>query len=107
MLDKEWFTEILKAGVPVSIIYQNDEIWYDLNTGAKSHLHIQPLDNGKYAINTRYDGLQVVSIHNTDDVVRLVRHCMCGRDYANDGWINLMLKHGVAEEVVTKTIKFK
>lgn len=107
MLQKEWFNEILKAGVPVSIIYQNDEIWYDLNTGAKSHLHIRPTDDGKYAINTRYDGTQVVSIRGIVDVVRLVRQCMCGLDYVNDSWINLMIKHGAAEEVVIKTVKFK
>jgi len=110
MLDKKWFIEILKAGIPVSIIYKNDGIWYDLNTGAKSHLHIYPVDGGdrgEYIIDTRYDEPHAVHIHQIQDVVWLVRHCMYGRDYANEGWIKLMLEHGVAEEVITKNIKFK
>lgn len=103
MLDKEWFVEIVKAGVEPSIIFVDGKIWYNLNTGAKSGLYIRHLEDDLFEINVRYNGCREENIHSLRDVLYLVLSCMCGRDYVGEPWTKLMMEHGLASvKTITK-----
>lgn len=107
-LQTEWFNEIVSAGVRPSFFTHDFSVWIDLNTGAKSHLWITQKDN-HIIFSDRYNKPESIKFTNCDmqEVLLRVRACMCGMDFINFAWTQLMIRHGMAEEVITKSIRFK
>lgn len=83
--------EIVTLGIEVTIkkCHQgtcNDRIVYDMDTQAKSHLYLEPIEDGKWIAHMRYDEFQVLNNPTLKDVIDLVKHCMHYRDFVNYNW---------------------
>ena len=91
----ELLHELARRGIDI-IITQNSsthEIYYDLNTGMKSHAYLY-VDGDVVTVKMRYDREVSLSIdEHRDDLLEqiaiIVSDCGHGRDYANPGWLTL------------------
>lgn len=61
----------------------------DMNLDAKSHMHLVQEDDGSWYALMRYDEKHLVE--DTDDLKRLARHGMHGRDYINADWREFLM----------------
>ena len=84
---------LVKSGLPVSMLYEDGYITYDLNTGMKSSALLS-VREGEIHIKMRYG---IANITPSDDVSHTVKeivhtvgaHCMYGRTYALSKWFDL------------------
>ena len=84
---------LVKAGLPVSILYEDDYLTYDLNTGMKSDAKLS-VREGNIHIKTRYGTATITPRNDVSDTVKEIVHtvgerCMCGRTYALAAWFDL------------------
>lgn len=90
----ELLKDLTKENIWASVHYNedSDEFFIDLNTHAKSHLHLY--ENG--VLVKRYDRTEIVF-----DELILRKLCvefkdsLCGRDYGNQDWFKLCEKLGI------------
>lgn len=109
MKDKilEYFVD---KGIEITIDKHKDYgIYYDLNTGMKSHAHMVFLED-MLEIHKRYDTIEYVSMdRHFDDVIDqicwAVKDCMCGRDYLSSAWESILVKCGYLKKQVETTTK--
>ena len=96
---------LVKAGIEITLRCEDTRIIYDLNTGMKSHLHIYWCDQDQ-AIKCRGRYYHLSTVDTWDSLLREVKYCMHGRDFANLNWISLLLAEGVMKEVKTVTVQY-
>lgn len=87
----ELIKQIVNLGIEATIKkchYDNckGKIVYDLDTQAKSHLYLEPLENDEWIAYMRYDEVQKLQNPTIEDIVELVKYCMHYRDYVNYYW---------------------
>lgn len=97
---QELILELVKNGIEITLEWDKTRelVVHNLNTGMKSHCHLVEKD-GKVMAEMRYDKTAVVEDY--DDVLWVVKNCMCGRDYLSGSWLALLLKEGVIKAVTT------
>ena len=86
---KDLLKELMRQGLRIEMFMENGQVWYDLNTGMKSHLHIR-YDNiaeevcyrGRYEVTGTIDDMQ--------DLLWAVRRCDHGRGFANSVWFDIL-----------------
>ena len=96
-------------GITVCVSRQGD-LFYDLNTGAKSHLHLYE----DFTLEGRYDHKYTLDAYDTEDIEGILtevffcfRDCLHGRAYYNDDWMKLGVSLGLVEEQVKTTTAYK
>lgn len=101
---------LLDECIPINLLKKHNDsaFYYDLNTGAKSHIHIKYAGENHWGeeIIMLYGRYKEEEMELTDDPAMDVRYlcflfksfAMCGRDYANSCWFDLMKKHGVKHD---------
>lgn len=80
------------------------ELFYNMNTGAKSHMHIFVRDE-KVIAEMRYGDKE--EINDFDDLLYAVKRCMHGRDYMNSEWVSILINEGVLERVETVQVSYR
>jgi hypothetical protein len=99
--------ELVKMGLNVQIDYdkEKDMLYYDLNTGAKSHLYLYE----DWSLAGRYDYSSSVEdwVENSGDLSNVLRalfyefkNCLHGREYYNSQWMEIGVKLGCVEKKV-------
>lgn len=115
MVNKEELINLLVVN-DIEITIRNNGtygIYYDLNTGMKSHAYVV-FEPEKILIYTRgSDEPEVISLmHSLDEVVdalcEIIKDCMWGRNSGNEVWMEFLVKKGVLEKEVKThtTIKY-
>lgn len=99
----ELINSLMSRGIEVTLTIKNGTIWYDLNTGMKSHLRIAKHDDETFKYEARYtEGTEELS---WKCLVYLAQHCLCGREYMRSAWQLLLEEEGLIEiETRTKVI---
>jgi hypothetical protein len=104
MTFEEMIDKMLDNGIEITLKKENGVVWYDLNTGAKSHLWVAKSPNpggDETAISQGRYGHKG-SINTWSDLMWEVKDCLCGRDYMATNWEGLLAKEGILK-VHTKT----
>lgn len=85
----DFLKELVEAGIDITIS-KNDRLgfYFDLNLQAKSHMYLYA-DGDSWFVDMRYD--EVFEVSDADDLKRLARHGMHGRDYVNSAWAEFMM----------------
>jgi hypothetical protein len=83
--------QVLEAGVEVTLFLNKGVVYYNLNTGAKSHMHLFEVD-GKYYVDMRYDEIHEVS--DFEQLVSLCAHAMHGQTYVSNAWRKVLTDRG-------------
>jgi hypothetical protein len=91
---------LLDEGIEITLRKNDGVLWYDLKTGAKSHLYISASVDGM-----NYD--MRYSKGNThcdiDAVLCLAKQSRHNRDYMSYSWTTLLVKHELLKRVETVT----
>lgn len=96
----ELIKELMDKGISISLLLdKGGDILFDINTGAKSHLHLKYNEDSDSFIGYRRYGDVVTDIHSVDDLIWEVHDCMLGRDSVNQAWMNLMVEKGIFKKV--------
>jgi hypothetical protein len=103
MTFQEIISRLLDEKIKITIFKEDGLIWYDLNTGMKSHLYIA--DDGEFKYKGRYD--KEGEFETFGELLRIVSGCRHGRDFANEDWMNLLVKEELLEKVVETKITYK
>lgn len=85
----DFLKEAVEAGVRVTI--ERDAkygVRFDMNLMAKSHMHLVQ-ENGVWYALMRYD--EVHMVEDADDLKRLAKHGMHGRDFISADWAEFMM----------------
>lgn len=82
-------SDLLNRGLEITMFAEDKVIWYNLNTGMKSHLHIR-FEESKQCIvyRARYDETGVIT--DWEDLMIVVRRCDHGRGFANHVWQDIL-----------------
>lgn len=85
---------LIRIGVQVTINYchQTDEIWIDLNTGAKSHCHLY-FEGHTIIAYRRYDRVDLVE--SLDHLVKMVHECAHRRSFFDTYWLKVFEEFGL------------
>lgn len=88
-------------GHMITVQSKNGKMFYDMNTGAKSHLHVYAEEqSGKLLWEARYDQSGEMELSDdveqmVDDITSIVHSkCMCGRDFVNSSWLERFIEYG-------------
>jgi hypothetical protein len=80
----DFVEELVLAGIQVTITKDSDqEIYFDLNLNAKSHMHLYKTADG-YVVKMRYG--EEYPVEDICDLKYHARQGMHGRDYINPAW---------------------
>lgn len=97
---------LVKAGIEITLRWDDNKMIYDLNTGMKSHLHIfWDQDSESIHCLGRYN--HQATVDTWESLLRQVKYCMHGRDFANFNWIGLLIEAGILEEIVSTTVSYR
>lgn len=103
MTFEEMIDKLLDNGIQITLHKIDGIIWYDLNTGMKSHLWIakSPFVGGdETAIyQGRYD--RRGSIDTWRDLMYTAKACLHGNQYMYHAWSNLLQKEDVLKATTT------
>lgn len=116
MKDKiiEYFVD---KGIEITIDKHEDYgIYYDLNTGMKSHCHLV-FKGGYIRIHKRYGDVTAIITSMEDFEFQLdniineicweVKDCLCGRDYMSSYWADLLVELGLLTKHVETVVTYK
>ena len=95
MTFQEIISRLLDEKISITLFKEDNVVWYDLNTGMKSHLHIA--DDGEFKYKGRYN--KEGKFETFDDLLSIVSGCRYGRDFANANWMDLLVKEEVLERL--------
>ncbi len=97
----EYINVLVEAGIDVTIMQSSDPAGWclDMNTGAKSHLHLTRID-GEWVALMRDN--EAALIQGFNDLLETVRSCMRGYDTINRYWGDLLVRCGLLT-LATKT----
>ena len=90
----EVIAQLIFEGIEISISTDfavNTEIQYDTNIGAKSHLYLYVMEDGRLEARRRYD--RVDTVRDFDHLMLLALDCMHGRKFITHSWAKLFEKH--------------
>jgi hypothetical protein len=100
-------TKLVEEGIEITIdkdMYGGPVgIYYDLNTGMKSHCYLTDAD-GTIKAYTRYD--KVHEVEDYGDLLYIVKDCMHGRNYLAGAWLKLLVKEDMLKVVTTTTQEY-
>lgn len=91
---------VLDNGGNVELSKQDGKIVYDLCTDMKSRLVVWP-DGDVVQWEGRYE--RSGTIEDVEDLLRVAKDCMCGRDYLHQAWEKILVDNGYLRKVVTTT----
>lgn len=89
----EVLNKLLDEGIKVSLFKTEGMIKYDLNLQAKSGLYIYATKDDSIEVEGRSD-YQKDIIHSYEELLDTAVHHMCGQNYVNLEWQQLLLKEG-------------
>lgn len=99
----ELIESLMNRGIEVTLTMKDDIIWYDLNTGMKSHLRIARHNTETFKYETRYsDGIEELS---WKCLIYIARHCLHGREYMTRAWQLILQEEGLIETTTKVIIK--
>ena len=79
----------IRGGIKPTISHNDrDGIVFDMNLMAKSHMYLME-ENGLWYAHMRYDEVHLVE--DVDDLKRLARHGMHGRDFISSDWAEFLM----------------
>ncbi len=89
-------------GHSITIRSKDGKVFYDMDTMAKSHLHIYaiPVDN-KLKWEARYDrageiDLETCGENLEEEITNIVfNECLCGKDYVSSAWLERFSEYGL------------
>jgi hypothetical protein len=85
----DFIEEAIKNGINVTVMrHALYGFAFDMNLMAKSHMHIVKENDQWYAL-MRYD--EKFDVYDVEDLKRLARHGMHGRDFINADWAEFIL----------------
>lgn len=94
--------KLMEKGVSINLFLKDNTIWYDLNTGMKSSLHITP-HHGDIQYEGRYDSGVVVATWPA--ILMLAKQCLYGREYMSHAWQAILISENLLKlETTTKVI---
>lgn len=96
--------KLLKQGIEITLFWEHDKFKYNLNTGMKSHLYIFE-ENGNYCYEGRYK--KTGTFFDLYELYDIVSSCMCGRDFGNQRWIDLLVESGYLTKTIETKISYK
>lgn len=105
----EMIDKLLDNGIEITLKKQDGVVWYDLNTGMKSHLWIakSPDPGGdETAIAKGRYGCKG-SIDTWSDLLFEVKGCLHGRDFMHSAWKELLVKEDMLEVITTTTVRYE
>ena len=111
MTFEEMIDKLLDNDIEITLKKENGVVWYDLNTGMKSHLWISKSPNpggDETAISQgRYEHRG--SIDTWSDLLDEVKGCLHGRDFMSADWQDLLVKEGrlTVKTKTTTTITYE
>ncbi len=87
--------ELVRLGVEVSLTFREGKVFYNLNTGMKSECHIRFVEDGHGTaeVLTRYDPPRKEQVLDMNDLISLVRKCLCGREFYNRQWDTVFIMY--------------
>lgn len=86
---QQMLVDLMKQGLEIKMFIRADELWFDLCTGMKSHLHLSYCESIQAArYKARYDKTGIVT--DMDDLLDEVRQCNYGRDFSNPVWFHIL-----------------
>lgn len=102
---QDMIENLIKEGIEVTIKYDKEksQVYYDLNTGMKSHLHIwYDRSNDSCVYEGRYS---VGMVADYEHLLWCAKNCLHGRDFMNLSWCELLQKEGILKvnKVTTTT----
>lgn len=86
---QELLVALMRKGLHIDMFMEKGVLWFNLNTGMKSHLHVkynEDLQRAEYR--ARYDTRGVIT--DWDDLMIVVRECDHGRGFANSTWFDIL-----------------
>lgn len=86
----DFIAEAIQAGIRPTIYFDKEKecIVYDMNLMAKSHMYIM-LEGDTWYAYMRYD--EKHEVETVNDLKRLARHGMHGRDFISSDWAEFLL----------------
>lgn len=83
---KQLMERLMQLGLHITMFMENGTVWFDLNTGMKSQLHVRYDENNQILLfKTRYN--ESGTIEDWNDLIYVARRCMCGRDFT---WFDIL-----------------
>lgn len=107
---------LVNKGIDITISKSKDYgVYYDLNTGMKSHCHL--VFKGDYIhIHKRYGDVTSIVTSMEDFEFQLdniineicweVKDCLCGRDYMSSYWADLLVELGLLKKHVETVVTY-
>lgn len=105
----EMIDKLLDNGIEITLKKENGVVWYDLNTGMKSHLWIakSPNPGGDETGITQGRYEHKGSFDTWYDLLWEVRGCMHGRDFMHSAWRDLLVKEGVLKVIASTAVRYE
>jgi len=94
------------SGIEMCLDRETGEVYYDLKSGAKSHLHLYEgfVVKGRYGYENRLDIAEYTTVSDVMGELFLeFKKCFYGRDFYNPDWMELGVMLGLVEKKVTTT----
>lgn len=86
---QQMLVDLMKQGLHINMFMEEGTLWFDLNTGMKSHLHLKYNEKeGVAEYRGRYDATGVIT--DMDDLEITVRGCNHGRGFCNSAWHGIL-----------------
>lgn len=91
--------------IPVTM-KRNNEVGFhfDLNIEAKSHLWVT-YEYGTWYAHTRYKEPEEFDPEDMNNLYSIAAGCLCGRDFMNYKWVELLCREGYIKKEVKTTVK--
>lgn len=100
----EFIERLVNEGIEITLkMDKKFGLYFDLDTQAKSHLHLYKTEDGWLA-RCRYWEDQ---IEDFDGILSNVHRCLYGRDFMNQKWLDLLVKEGYLERVVQTSVSYR
>ena len=96
----DFVEELVQEGIEVTLMkdYDDNSIVMNLNSGAKSHMHLAEKD-GQYYVKMRYNQ-KSEWVESVKDLCWIFLECYRMRDFGNCAWLDLCVKHDILEKKV-------
>lgn len=82
---QQMLVDLMRQGLYIEMFMVDGVLWFNMNTGMKSHLHLTYNEKEGFAeYRGRYDATGVIT--SMDDLESVVRGCNYGRGFCNSAW---------------------
>lgn len=106
--------DVLKHGIEITLLLdEHGDVMYDVSTHAKSHLYIKPAPHDETLHESeiefigygRYDKTYTIQ-NSIESLGFTVAECMCGRDFVNVAWAELLVEFGILRKKTKTTVTY-